>query len=228
MCGRYQLKVKWPEVARLYNLTLRNNVDLPPRYNIAPTQDVPVVRLDPETKQRELAMLRWGLIPFWAKDTKMAFSTINAQAETIATKPAFREAFQRRRCILPASGFYEWQKLDAKARQPYAIVPKDGGIFSFAGLWERWKDRASGNTIQSCTIITTQPNELCAPIHNRMPAILGPGDFARWLGEEATEPAELQALLRPYPADAMTAYKVGLRVGNVKNDDAELLEPLRS
>src|ERR1700722_8515021 len=154
----------------------------------------------------------------------MAFSTINAQAETITTKPAFREAFQRRRCILPASGFYEWQKLDAKTKQPYAIVPKDGGTFSFAGLWERWNDRAAGKTVQSCTIITTHPNELCAPIHNRMPAILPPERFAQWLGEEAARPAELEAMPAPYPAELMTAYKIGPRVGNVKNDDAALLE----
>lgn len=138
----------------------------------------------------------------------------------------FRDAFKERRCILPADGFYEWKKLDAKAKQPYAIVMKDRSVFAFAGLWERWKDKASGQTIQSCAIITTQPNEVCAPIHDRMPAILEPKDYGFWLGEKPAEPCQLMAMLKPYPAQTMEAYPVSSRVGNVKNTDAALFEPL--
>jgi len=171
-------------------------------------------------------MLRWGLVPWWAKDIKVGFSNINAKAETVAEKPAFRDAFRERRCIIPADGFYEWKKLDPKTKQPYAIVMKDRGVFGFAGLWERWKDRTTGQTVQSCTIITTTPNEVCAPLHNRMPAILLPESYARWLGEEPTEPPRLLGMLKPYPADAMEAYPVSTRVGNVKNTDASLIEPV--
>ena len=141
-------------------------------------------------------------------------------------KPAFRDAFKERRFIIPADGFYEWKKLDAKAKQPYAIVMKDRSVFGFAGLWERWKDRASGQAIQSCTIITTAPNEVCAPIHDRMPVILSPESYARWLGEEPSDALHLMAMLKPYPAEAMEAYPVSSRVGNVKNTDAALFEPV--
>jgi putative SOS response-associated peptidase YedK len=222
MCGRFILKTPFSELVRLYNLT--NSVNLAPRYNVAPTQDVAVVRSSAE-QGRTLAMVRWGLVPWWAKDLKMGASMINAQGETIATKPAFREAFQSRRCIVPADGFYEWKKLDAKRRQPYAIMPRDGGLFSFAGLWERWRDRASGETVQSCTIVTTQPNELCAPIHNRMPAILPQGAWGQWLGEKPASSNELLALLSSYPAEAMTAFAIGPRVGKVNNEGPELIEP---
>jgi putative SOS response-associated peptidase YedK len=213
-------------LARLYNIT--NNLNLEPRYNIPPTEDIAVVRPDPGSTGRRLDMLRWGLVPYWAKDIKIGFSLINAKAETVAEKPAFRDAFKERRCIIPADGFYEWKKLDAKTKQPYAIVMKDRGAFGFAGLWERWKDRASGQTIQSCTIITTTPNEVCAPIHDRMPVILEPKDYARWLGEEPTEPPHFMIMLKPFPAEAMEAYPVSSRVWSVKNTDAALFEPLES
>jgi putative SOS response-associated peptidase YedK len=222
MCGRFVLKAPFSELARLYNIT--NNLNLEPRYNIPPTEGVAAVRADPSGCR--LDMLRLGLVPYWAKDIKIGFSLINVKAETVAEKPAFRDAFGEHRCIVPADGFYEWKKLDAKTKQPYAIVMRDRSVFSFAGLWERWKDRASGETVQSCTIITTTPNEVCAPIHNRMPVILEPKDYPRWLSEEPTEPPELTAMLKPYPAGAMEAYPVSARVGNVKNTGAELFEPL--
>lgn len=166
-------------------------------------------------------------MPYWAKDIKIGYSLINAKCETVAEKPAFRDAFKERRCIIPADGFYEWRKLDTKTKQPYAIVMKDRSVFGFAGLWERWKNRATGETIQSCSIITTTPNEVCAPIHDRMPVILEPASYARWLGEEPTEPPHLMMMLKPYPADAMEAYPVGPRVGSVKNTHAALFEPLQ-
>lgn len=223
MCGRFQLTLPFSELVRLYNLT--NSVNLRPRYNLAPTQDAAVVRADPATGGRRLDLMRWGLIPFWAKEAKMGYSMFNAMAETAATKPAFREPFKARRCIVPATGFYEWKKLDARTKRPYAIVPTDAPVFSFAGLWEHWTDKASGETVHTCTIITTRPNELCAPIHDRMPAILAPETWSQWLGETAAEPEALGALLQPYPAERMRAYPVSPRVGNVKNDDAGLVEP---
>src|SRR5260370_26137992 len=156
MCGRFVLKAPFSELVRLYNVT--NNLNLEPRYNIPPTEDIAVVRPDPDGTGRRLEMLRWGLIPYWAKDIKIGFSLINAKAETVVEKPAFRDAFKERRCIIPADGLYEWKKLDAKRKQPYAIVMKHRSVFGFAGRRERWKNRASGQTILSCTIITTTPN----------------------------------------------------------------------
>ena len=144
----------------------------------------------------------------------------------MAEKPAFREAFKSRRCIIPADGFYEWKKLDAKTKQPYCIAMRDRAPFGFAGLWERWTDKASGEVVRSCTIITTTPNEVCAPIHDRMPVILAPESYGRWLGEEPADPVHLLKMLKPFPADRVTAFPIGPRIGNVKNDDAALIEPV--
>jgi putative SOS response-associated peptidase YedK len=166
--------------------------------------------------------LRWGLIPYWAKDKSIGPRCINAMAETVASKPAFREAFQRRRCIVPADFFYEWQKTP-NGKQPYAIGLADGRPMAFAGLWERWNP--AGTSLQTFAILTGPPNALCAPIHNRMPVILSPEAWSRWLGEEDADANELLALLRPYPAKLMRAYPVGSRVGNVRNNDADLLTP---
>ncbi|HEV2160910.1 MAG TPA: SOS response-associated peptidase [Stellaceae bacterium] len=224
MCGRYKLTVPFREIVRLYNLT--NSVNLPARYNIAPTQDVLAVIYDAETKQRRGEMMRWGLVPRWAKDVKIGYHLINAKAETVAEKPAYREAFKTRRCIIPADAFYEWQETGQSLKQPYAIVMKDRSIFGFAGLWENWIDKASGEVIRSCTIITTEPNALLAPIHNRMPAILAPENYAKWLGRMPATVNQLRAMLRPYPAREMEAFKIGPRIGNVKNDDASLVEPV--
>lgn len=224
MCGRYKLSETYNELARLFGLS--NSINLRPRFNIAPTQDVLAVVDDAETKGRRGEMMRWGLVPVWAKDVKIAYSLINAKAETVAEKPAFRDALKNRRCIIPADGFYEWQKLDAKGKQPYAIVMKDRGVFGFAGLWERWTDKASGEVIRSCTIVTTEPNALLAPIHNRMPVILEPDGYAKWLGEQPATNDELRALLKPYSAKRMDAFKIGPRIGNVKNDEPSLVEPV--
>lgn len=218
----------WREIHDLYAIHDDEGIvpnDFGERYNIAPSQRVAVVRKG--DTGRQFAMLRWGLIPFWAKDAKIGYTMINAKAEGIEAKPAFREAFKARRCIIPASGFYEWKKLDEKNKQPYAIVPsRDGDWFAFAGLWERWKDKANDETVESCTIITTTPNEICAPIHNRMPVILPAETWPRWLGEEKVERNELLALLRPYDAAKMRAYPVGKAVGNVKNQGPELMAPV--
>ena len=196
-----------------------------PSYNIAPQSFQLVVRLAPETGERELTVLRWGLIPFWAKDSKMAFNTINAKAETITTSSVYREAMKRRRCLVPSEWFYEWQKVDARTKQPYAIGLKDGSMFAFAGLWEAWKDKATGQTLETYTIITTDPNELLEPIHNRMPVIVVPKDYARWMepGEPSHPPVDL---LRPFPAEEMKAWKVSWAVGNVRNNNPGLIVPI--
>jgi putative SOS response-associated peptidase YedK len=222
---KFQANRSAEEVARWFKTTgpLPN---LRHRYNAAPTQHLGVVLRDKDTGERRLEVLRWGLIPFWAKDAKIAYSTINAMAETVVTKPAFRDPFTSRRCLVPADGFYEWQKLDAKTKQPHRFTMLDGEPFAFAGLWERWKDPASGETVRSFTIITTTPNALCAPVHNRMPVILNPEDYPRWLGETPAAADELQALLRPFPAERMMAHMIGPAIGNVRNDGAELIERL--
>ena len=207
-----------------------------PSYNVAPQSWQPVVRLGPglgsDTGERELTVMRWGLVPGWSKDGKAGYSTINARAETIATSPAFREAFKRRRCLVPANWFYEWQKPDVKTnqpdtktKQPYAIALESGSLFAFAGLWETWKDKATGQNLETFTIITTDPNELTERIHNRMPVILKPSDYQRWL--QPGEPSHLPVdLLRPFPADEMKAWKVGADVGNVRNNRPELVEQI--
>ena len=196
-----------------------------PSYNVAPQSLQPVVRLDSETGERELTVMRWGLIPFFAKDAKIAYSTINARAETVATSPVFREPMKRKRCLVPATGFYEWQALDKKSKQPWAIELADGNLFAFAGLWDRWKDKAKGQPMETYTIITTDPNELLEPIHNRMPVILSPQDYSRWL--DPGEPSQLPIdLLRPYPTEEMRAWKVSAAVGNVRNNGPELRLPV--
>src|SRR5260221_1691980 len=227
MCGRFQASSSPAELARWFKTT-GPIPNMRQRYNAAPTQDLPIVLRDPESGERRLDALSWGLVPFWAKDAKIAYSTINAMAETVATKPAFRDAFKSRRCLVPADGFYEWQKLDAKTKQPYRIVMAEGSPMAFAGLWERWNDPASGETLRSFTIITTAPNALCAPIHDRMPVILDAADWQTWLGEVPARRDELRALLQPYPAERMEAHMIVPEICNVTNDNAGLIERLNA
>ena len=225
MCGRYLNKLPPAEIARLFGTT-NMLPNYPAAYNIAPTQPVLVVRYNPKTRERSLDALRWGLVPHWADDLAFGARCINARAETIATTPAFRDAFESRRCLVPASGFYEWKKTEG-AKQPYAVVPVDAPLFAFAGLWENWRDRKGGDAapwVRTCAIITGKPNELVAPIHNRMPVILPAESWARWLGEAPAEPQELLALLQPYPAARVRVFPVSTRVNSVKNDDASLAE----
>jgi putative SOS response-associated peptidase YedK len=239
MCGRYSRRWDKQRIAEAFQtgnvdgLVYEDHEDdwsTEPNYNVAPQTVQPVVRSSPETGRRELTTMRWGLVPFWSKDAKIAYSTINARAETIAKSPIYREAARRRRCLVPADAFYEWQKLDAKTKQPYAIALKDREIFAFAGLWETWKDKTADRQLETYTILTTDPNALMEPFHDRMPVILDPKDYDRWLGlEPGTGPASPQLptdLLRPYPAERMRSWKVSNRVGNVRNNDPELLTPL--
>lgn len=207
-----------------HNTSVFDDSYFAPSYNIAPQSLQPVVRLDSETGERELTIMRWGLIPFFAKDAKIAYSTINARAETVVTSPVFREPMKRRRCLVPADLFWEWRKIDTKAKQSYAIALQSESLFAFAGLWDTWKDKATGQSLDTYTVITTDPNELMEPLHNRMPVILHKGDYERWLAPD--EPTQLPTdLLRPFPAEEMKAWKVAHLVGNVRNNSPELLIP---
>jgi putative SOS response-associated peptidase YedK len=219
MCGRYTHRYTWSQIVDLYRLTepaVAPN-DFVPRYNIAPTQKAPIVR--ERDGKRELAMVRWGLIPYSAQDAKIGIRTINARVETVATAPSFREAFKARRCLVPTSGFYEWMNTPG-GKQPYLISFKDGRPFAFAGLWEAWKDRASGEKIETYTIITGAANRVAANVHTRMPVIIDPTDFDRWLST-AGPPADL---LKPYPPAEMTTYPVSKAVNSPALDEPSLIE----
>lgn len=222
MCGRFT-QTATPEV-----IAAQFHVEGPmplfkPSYNIAPTQRIITVRLNPETGKRECILLRWGLIPSWAKDTKIGNQCINAKAETVAEKPSFRAAFRKRRCLVIADGFYEWQRAGER-KQPLWIGRKDRTLFAFAGLWEHWKP-AEGEPLETCTIITTEPNGIMAPIHNRMPVVLAPASYDQWL--DLAAPVEpLKALLRPCPGEELQAYPVSPLVNNPLNNAPQLLEPI--
>ena len=207
-------------MGRLFDFPERPN--LAARYNIAPTTDIAAVRLAGEKEERghHYFTAHWGLIPPWTKSTEFAAKMINARSETVAEKPAYRTAFKSRRCLIPANGFYEWQKLSKGEKQPWLIGVKDMPLFAFAGLWESWTS-PNGDVIESCTILTTDASDSIAFIHPRMPIILDPPDYDPWLKcETGTE------FLKSFDANRMKFYKVSKRVGNVRNDDADLLKPL--
>jgi putative SOS response-associated peptidase YedK len=224
MCGRFARRSTQEILSDWFGVPIEEMPWFEPTFNAAPQSVQPVVRLNRDTGKREFALLRWGLVPAWAKDAKFGYSTINARAEEAPIKPAYREAFKKRRCLIPADAFYEWQKTDAKAKQPYAFALKSGKPCALAGLWERWRPK-EGEPLETFTILTTDPNALVEPMHDRMPAILEPADYSRWLepGDPARPPADL---LRPLPEEKMLAWRVSERVGNVRNDDEKLLEPL--
>jgi putative SOS response-associated peptidase YedK len=225
MCGRAKLETDVSEIKIAFRIAPEYpSPNFPPSWNVAPTDSLPVVRYNNKIGSRTLDLMRWGLVPYWAKDIKVGFSTINAIAETIDTKPVFRDAFQHRRCIVPVDAFYEWKKIDPKTKQPYAIALADKSLMPLAGLWENWKSPA-GEWIRSFTIVTTTPNQLCGELHNRMPVVLPLEAWSAWLGEESVERDELKTLLVPY-AGEMVAWPVSQRVGNVKNNDASLIEPV--
>ena len=218
MCGRFGLIASGEELAERYPF-----VEIPPldpRYNIAPTQPVPAVRATPTGHQ--FGFLRWGLIPSWASDPTIGNKLINARAETVAQKPSFRSAFKQRRCLIPASGFYEWQKTGTGRKHPYFIRPRNGGVFSLAGLWESWHD-PRGVAVETCTIVTTEANKLMRPLHDRMPVILGMESERLWLDARAGTDA-LHALLVPYPAERMETLPVGKWVGDPKHEGPRCLE----
>lgn len=224
MCGRFTLTTTDGETLRAtFNLD-GIPIDLSPRYNIAPTQNIATIIHDDGAPQNTLVRMCWGLIPSWAKDPSIGSRMINARAETVAEKPSFRAAFKRRRCLIPADGFYEWQAQPDGPKVPLYITLQDHALFGFAGLWEVWKDPASGELIHSCTIITTDANERVAPIHNRMPVILRPDTYAIWLDNTEDDTALLQDLLRPYASEAMSAYPVSREVNRAGNEGPHLIE----
>lgn len=221
MCGRYTHMYTWEELHDLMTLTVPG-IPIAKRYNVAPTQQAPVVRRH-ENGERHLELLRWGLIPSWSKDIKIGYKLINARGETVHEKPSFRAAFKSRRCLIPVSGFYEWKKSTESAqKQPYYIRGKEE-VLVFAGLWERWQS-PEGETIDSYSIITTEANDLLKPLHDRMPVILDPSDFEKWLGPKTT-PQELRNLLLPCDPERLTYYAVSTLVNSPKQDIPECIEP---
>ncbi|OGA41352.1 MAG: hypothetical protein A3G24_06300 [Betaproteobacteria bacterium RIFCSPLOWO2_12_FULL_62_13] len=223
MCGRYAL---YGPVSRKNRETFEfreREIDFGARYNAAPTQNLPVYRVHPE-RGRELTLLRWGLVPAWAKDPSIGARMINARAETVAEKSAFRSAFRRRRCLVPMSGFYEWEKVGGR-KVPHFIHLLNTDVFAAAGLYEYWPGKDGVEPIESYTILTTEANELIRTLHDRMPALLAENDYEAWLDPGNEKAQALEQMLKPFPAEEMRAYPISLRVNNVKNDGPELLEP---
>ncbi|MTJ94014.1 MAG: SOS response-associated peptidase [Desulfovibrio sp.] len=223
MCGRYAIITPAAELRRLFGTT-NPLINVEPRYNAAPTQDLAVIRHNPDTGSRHLDLLRWGLVPRWSKDPSTGAKAINARGESVADKPLFRDALNRRRCLVPATAFYEWQPA-AGRKQPYAIAPVGGGLMAFAGLWEAWK-APNGDILRTFSIITTTANAATAPIHDRMPVIMPQEVWSVWLGETPASPDDLKGLLRPCPDKFLKTWRVGPEVGSVRVDRAELLAPI--
>ena len=220
MCGRFAQRTPTKTLAREFQVD--EITDIEPRYNIAPAQDILSIRRTDEG--REAALLKWGLVPSWAKDVSIGAKLINARSETVTEKPSFREAFKRRRCIIPLDGFYEWQRKGDR-KQPYFFLMRDEHPFGFAGLWEKWRD-ADGQTLETCTILTTEANEALRPVHDRMPVILHPADYELWLGGDARELDLVKELLRPYPGEEMLGYPVSTSINSPYGQGAELIKPM--
>ncbi len=230
MCGRFTLRTPAKQVAEHFGLSTIPSLEK--RFNIAPTQPVLVIRAAVRNhrqpgppREPEWVLLRWGLVPTWAKDPGIGSRLINARAETAASKPAFRTAFRRRRCLIPADGFYEWKSVAGK-REPYFVRLRGDTLFAMAGLWESWEG-ADGSYLETCTVLTTDPNELLAPIHHRMPVILPPAEYHVWLSAQQADLARLQGLCRPFPADRMEAFPVSPMVNKPTSDDPRCIEPVR-
>jgi putative SOS response-associated peptidase YedK len=221
MCGRFTLRAPAERVKREFRLEEAPSVEA--RYNIAPTQSVLAVRR--ASDEREAVLLRWGLIPSWAKDGSMGAKLINARSETVEEKPSFREAFKRRRCIIPADGFYEWQRTGGR-KQPYYFRLKDDRLFGFAGLWETWRT-PDGESLATCSILTTEANEVLSTAHDRMPVILRPETYDLWLEDDERLQELRKELLRPYPASEMTAYPVSASVNSPQHQGEELVRPIQ-
>lgn len=223
MCGRYRLTAK--ERYLRDHFGLGEDPPWEPHWNIAPTQQIATVRQHPAEPTRIFALMRWGLIPYWAKDASIGFKTINAMSETAAEKPAFRDAMKLRRCLIPADGFYEWERLGTKVKQPYNFGMKDDSLFAFAGLWERWRNPA-GEFIETCTILTTKPNSLVADVHDRMPVILNPRNYDLWLDPGMTDVTVVGDSLKPFDPRLMTKYPVSTRVNRTENDDQQCAQEI--
>jgi len=220
MCGRFTLRTPKERIKREFQLKVEPFVEA--RYNIAPTQNVLAVRQS--TDGREAVELKWGLIPSWAKDASMGARLINARSETVTEKPSFREAFKRRRVIIPADGIYEWRRAGG-SKQPYFFHMRDDRVFGFAGLWDKWRDE-EGEVIESCTILTTEANEVFRAVHDRMPVILHPDAYNEWLSDDPRGVSALKELLHPYPSSEMVAYPVSSRVNSPQNQGEDLIKQL--
>jgi putative SOS response-associated peptidase YedK len=220
MCGRFRVARKKEILAEAFDAACGlDDLDWIPRYNVAPGQQIVTVRQEAGHPVRMMSLMRWGLIPSWASDPSVGYKMINARAESVATKPSFREPLRLRRCLIPADGFYEWRR-EGKERLPFCFTLADQSVFALAGLWEPWKNPA-GQIVESCTILTTAPNELMSDVHDRMPVILPRDAYEIWLDPGFKSVEELQPLLKPHPADVMRRYRVSQRVNQVKNDDPE-------
>jgi putative SOS response-associated peptidase YedK len=223
MCGRYRLSRR-KQLVEEYFASRSGDEDWGPRYNIAPSQPVPIIRQHPTQSVRELSLVRWGLIPSWAKDPSAAARMINARSETAAKKPAFRDSLKSRRCLIPADGFYEWSRT-GKAKQPYCFEVDGGELFAFAGIWDRWQG-PSGSTLETCSILTATANAVASAIHDRMPVILDPASYDLWLDPGMTDAGAASQLLKPYDAGLMRCYPVSTRVNRVANDDEACSAPI--
>jgi putative SOS response-associated peptidase YedK len=220
MCGRFSLNIPFNDLLEIFHLDEAQSFE--PRYNIAPSQEVLAVR--EEEGNRRLVLLRWGLIPHWADDPKIAYRTINARSETAHKTPSFRAAFRHRRCLIPASGFFEWKK-EGKIKQPFYIRKRDGQPMAFAGLWEHWEDKEHSEKVESCTILSTKANQTIIPLHDRMPVILEPENFDLWLDPEEYWHEKLQPLLKPAVDDLLTIQPVSKYVNNPRNEGEKCVEP---
>jgi putative SOS response-associated peptidase YedK len=217
MCGRYRLSRRKQIIEEHFEAQPWDDDDWSPRYNIAPTQQVPVIRQHPKEPIRQLSLMKWGLIPSWAKSPSGAAGMINARSETVSTEPAFRDPLKFRRCLIPADGFYEWKKTPT-SKQPFCFEVNEGESFAFAGLWDGWRD-PNGNWIRTCSILTTTPNAVTSAIHDRMPVILRKDDYDVWLDPGIKNVAAISDLLKPYDARLMRSYPVSTRINHVVNDD---------
>jgi putative SOS response-associated peptidase YedK len=223
MCGRYRLSRR-KQLVEEYFYTESDEPEWTPRYNIAPSQPVPVIRQNPKEPRRKFSLMRWGLIPSWAKDASVAARMINARSETAGTKPAFRDPLTNRRCLIPADGFYEWSRT-GEVKQPYCFEVNDGELFAFAGIWDRWKD-PSGIWVKTCSILTTTPNAVTSAVHDRMPVILDPDSYDIWLDPGMRDLTTASELLKPYDAQLMRCYPISTRINHVANDDEECSAPV--
>lgn len=223
MCGRFTILYSWKDLHRLMRLARWPEPEVQTSFNLAPTQQAPVIRLAPDG-EREAAVMRWGLVPFWAMDPAIGNRMINARSETAPEKPAFRAAFRQRRCLIPVSGFYEWQTLeDQRYKQPWYITPADGELLAFAGLWESWDK--GGGILETFTILTTQANDDMRPVHDRMPVIAPQKSWGRWLDPSERSETFLRSVLTPAPQGALRLTRVSTHVNRPANNDPRCIEP---
>jgi putative SOS response-associated peptidase YedK len=223
MCGRFTLATSSDEIARIFDVSDVPQFDA--RYNVAPTQNIPVCREVAPDRKRRVDELRWGLVPFWADDLKIGNRMINARSETASSKPAYRAAFKQRRCLVPATGFFEWKKENGQ-KQPYLFRRADTSPFAFAGLWESWTDKETSKTVDTFTILTCPPNELVAGVHNRMPVILAEDSYGFWLDPTNDDVSALEELLGPYDPAGFESVAVSRDVNNPRNDRPDLIDPV--